>query len=143
MSSAGGLAYNNCVLNNSGISTTPSSNSAGVVYMHYCTSTGVHTTSSSGVMAFNLSVFNIGAISNTTPITTAGTGSSNMTFCQVVSGSASAISIGSNTTMDLINMAIYSTATNAITGSGTCVYSSVIFDKNSNYLNNTTTLSGT
>jgi hypothetical protein len=142
MSSTGGLFFNYCYLNNTGISTTASSNSSGVVYFTYSVMTGACSTSSTGIISSSYCIFNIGGVSNTTAITTAGTGITGLTNCQVFTGSASAISIGSGTTVFLYNVIVTSTATNAITGAGTCNFTGIQYAQGSTYLNNTTTQAG-
>ena len=142
MSSTGGLFFNYCYLNNTGISTTASSNSSGVVYFTHSVMTGACSTSSTGIISSSYCIFNIGAVSNTTAITTAGTGITGLTNCQVFSGSASAISIGTGTTVFLYNVIVTSTATNAITGAGTCNFTGIQYAQGNTYLNNTTTQAG-
>ena len=59
-----------------------------------------------------------------------------------MSGSASAVSVGSGTVMEINATTINSTATNAITGAGACNTSGVTYETGTTYLNNVTTQSG-
>ena len=141
MSGAGGLYYSYCTLNNSGVSTTQSSNSAGVVYFSYTGATAAFATSSSGVLTLSYSTLNLGVISNTTPLTTAGTGSSGAEYCQILGGSASALSIGANTTFNADFCDFSSSATNCLTGAGTLVLRACTYN-GSSHLSNVTTQTG-
>lgn len=76
---------------------------------------------------------------NTIAITTAGSGSSHkIEFCEILSGSASAISVGSGTTVSCYNTIVNSSNTNAITGAGTINYGAVTFSGSSSTINTTT-----
>ena len=119
MSSTGGLYYNYCSLGNTGVSVTESANSAGVVYFNFTTVTAALETSSGGVITASYSIFNLGVISNTTPFTTAGTGTSGVTYCQLVGGSASALSVGSGTTVNADFCDFSSGNASAVAGAGT------------------------
>jgi len=139
MSSTGYIFLSYCTFNNTGVSTTASSNSAGFVFINYTTASCAFSTSSTGSFLCNQSVLNIGALSNTTVVTTAGSSATNSVILTTVSsGSASAISIGSGTTMQVGNSVIDSTNTNAITGAGTIVYSEIAFQNTSSLINTTT-----
>jgi hypothetical protein len=144
MSSTGGMEFIFCTLNNTGVSTTAANNSSGGIGFIYSLVTGVVTTSSTGILAISYSIFNIGVISNTTPITTAGTGSASLINSQITSGSASAISIGAGTSMLIDLTYISSTNTNAITGAGTCNFSGISYNAaaGATFVNNVTTQSG-
>lgn len=110
--------------------------SAGTITFYNSVVAGSHTTTSTGsVQGFN-SYFNT---SNATILTTAGTGGGTFYNSEFVSGSASAISVGAGTTVNVFSSAIGSSNTNAITGAGTISYSGVTFTGGSSTINTTTT----
>jgi hypothetical protein len=90
--------------------------SAGVVNLYHCFSNMSYGTSSSGVTNFYNCVLNE---TNVTCFTTAGTGTSTLIKTRIFSGTASALSIGSGTTVNAYDCEISSTNTNAVTGAGT------------------------
>lgn len=142
MSSAGSLISLWSSFSNTGSSTTASSNSAGLVTMIYSQLSFALSTSSTGVIATNTSIVNTQVI-NTTCITTAGSGANNAAVnALLLSGSASAVSIGSGTTMTINNTDISSSNTNAITGAGTLSYSGITFSGSSFKINTTTQTGG-
>jgi len=142
MSSAGEIFISGCSgFYNSGGSTTASSNSAGIVVIEYSVIEGAISTSSTGTISHYFSTFNTSGI-NTACITLAGTESSNVQMCSFSSGTASALSIGSGTTMTLTNAHINSSNTDAITGAGTLDFTGLTFQEGTTYLVNTTTQSG-
>ena len=136
MSAAGTLRFAYGRYNNSGSLTTASSNSAGDIHAYYIESGAVFSTSSTGTIEFFGCIL-MSSGSNTTILTTAGTGTGGLDFCALGSGSASAISIGSGTTVTVNNCRITSSNTNAITGAGTLLYSNILYG-NSNVINTTT-----
>lgn len=139
MSSAGNLVYEYCYFTNTGNSVTASTNSAGFIFFNYSTANIAFSTSSTGTFLAAHSIINPGVNLNVTAITTAGTSALNeMNFCNVSSGSASTISIGSGTTMFINNSLINSSNTNAITGAGTVIYSLISFFNTSSLINTTT-----
>ena len=73
-----------------------------------------------------------------TLLTTAGTGTSTISNCIMLSTSASTISVGTGTTVNLYNSTISSSNTNAITGAGTLSYGLVVFSSSSSTINTTT-----
>lgn len=76
---------------------------------------------------------------NSTWITTAGTASSNIVDqCQLYSGTASAVSVGSGTTLYMTGCTVNSSNTDALTGAGTIYQGSLTFS-GSSALNNCTT----
>lgn len=141
--SAGNISFQYCVFSNSGNSTTASSISTGASMMAYSNFASVFSTSSVGVILATYT--NIGATAlNTAGITTAGTGVSAIQFCNIGSGTASAVSIGSGTTVEILNSEFTSSNTNAITGAGTLNYSGITFGSGtSTTINVTTQLGGT
>jgi hypothetical protein len=93
-------------------------------------------TSSSGVITGDWVSFNV---ANSTPVTTAGTGTSIFHSCDFQGGSASAISIGAGTTVQILDScSVTSSNTNAITGSGTLQSGLIIFNGTSSTVNTTT-----
>lgn len=142
MSSTGSINIYSSVLNNTGGSSTASSNSAGSVGLFNCTAAAPFSTSSTGNISFEAIILNTAA-QNATGITTAGTGASNaVVLSNIATGSASAISIGSGTTMLVSNSVINSTNTNAITGAGTLSYSGISFVGTSFKINTTSQTGG-
>lgn len=115
-----------CSTTNTGGSTTASTTS-GSVNMAYCGISQPLTTSSAG--AFNLSYCNINTSStNTACLTLAGTGTSQVEYSDFLSGSASALSIGTGTTCKVIGpCTVNSSNTNAITGLGTIDYTVITY----------------
>lgn len=95
-------------------------------------STGIYLIENSS-LGTQLTPFN-----NTTWLTTAGTALHIITNCSFYSGTASCISIGSGTTVQLTRCTISSTNTNAISGAGTLIYSGLTFTGTSSIVNTTT-----
>lgn len=79
---------------------------------------------------------------NATCVTTAGTGTSNIINSYLISGTASAISVGAGTTMQLYDTIIGSANTNAVTGAGLLTYSNITFNRASSVINTTTQTPG-
>lgn len=139
--SDGDIWIYNSLLQNSGGSSTPTTNVAGAVTIYdsvisaplACTSTGL----------FNLyrSRFDT-ALTNTTCFTTAGNQNFVLEYCDFRSGTASAISIGSGTTVNAYNCIVNSTNTNAITGSGTAVLVGTSYSNSSHQTNVTAQTGG-
>lgn len=121
-SGAGAIVFRYGSFTNSGASTTASSNSAGSVSFSFSTIAFPISTSSGGVFNSIYTNHNT-STQNVTCLTTAGTGTSVIEYSDFISGSASAISIGSGT---IINAVAYfradSTNTNPITGAGSLNY---------------------
>jgi len=141
MSSGGTLKFRYCNLDNSGSSTTASSNSAGIVSLSFSNLTCALSTSSSGVINGAFCQFNTSAI-NTTCITTAGTGANSIATCSIASGTASALSIGSGTNVGCTLCEISSSNTNCITGGGTFQSEGVLYTGSSHFSNVTTQSGG-
>ena len=109
----GSLNFYGCVLRNTGNSTTASTTAAGVVAFNNTYCEFVLTTSSGGTLDIrNSLITSVGAA--TTAITTAGTGNSLITLTKILSGSSSAVSIGTGTMVAMSNCVVDSTNTNAI-----------------------------
>ncbi len=137
MSSSGTLSINYTVISNTGGATTTSSNSAGVVSLMYSEFSFPFATSSTGILSGTYA-FIFTSATNTTCVTTAGTGQGNFISSFLNSGSASALSIGTGTTSSVHDLTVSSTNTNAITGAGTLLYSSIAFPDTSSGINTTT-----
>ncbi len=133
----GSLNFYGCVLRNTGNSTTASTTAAGVVAFNNTYCEFVLTTSSGGTLDIrNSLITSVGAA--TTAITTAGTGNSLITLTKILSGSSSAVSIGTGTMVAMSNCVVDSTNTNAITGLGTLQLSEIAFTNSSSTINTTT-----
>lgn len=137
-SSAGNMIIDYCDFTNTGASSTASTVSAGIVYIAVTGAPFPFSTSSGGIIAFSYSSVNTSA-TNTTCFTTAGTGTSVTDYTDFISGTASALSIGTGTTLTVLNCArVDSTNTNAITGAGTLKYGLITFTNTSSTVNTTT-----
>lgn len=122
---------------NSGSSVTASTVSGSSILMRYSVFNSPFSTSSTGFINSSFSLIDCSAI-NSTAVTTAGSGESTFNDCFIDGGSASAISVGSGTTVDLYEGIIGSTNTNCITGSGNISLSGVTYKKSSSLVNTTT-----
>lgn len=122
-------------INNSGGATTTSSASSGTVSLLSTIILCPITTTSTALFTSRYCDIDTSAI-NTTALTCGGSVSSHVEFCSFISGTASAVSIGSTLTMTLCE--INSTNTNTITGAGTLVYTGLSFPNTSNGINTTT-----
>lgn len=114
---AGSVALYNSNFTNSGASTTASTIS-GTVTMNGCQFNSCFSTSAAGAFTVSDSFIDCATI-NTIAFTSAGTGTSTFYNCEFRSGTASAISVGSGTTVNCYMPIIQSANTNAVTGSGT------------------------
>ena len=142
MSSTGAMNFFNSIFTNTGASTTASSNSAGNVAFFGSNLSSPFSTSSTGILStLNSSISTMAQ--NATCITTAGTGSTHAYLnSYFTSGSASAISIGSGTSILVANSVVTTSNTNAITGAGTLNYTGVSFGGTSFKINTTTQIGG-
>lgn len=137
MTNNAGLQMDFCEIGNSGGSTTASTSSSPNTV-----------TLNSSQLNFPISVTGSGSVTayytqlltSVTALTTAGTGTSSLNNCYLSGLTASAISIGSGTTVALNNTTINSSNTNAIAGSGTLVRTQVAFDGTSSTIQSTLTL---
>jgi len=133
---AGNITVDGGVFLNGGASTTASSTSACAVYMYNTViNHALSTSSTGGYQIYNSACLN--AI-NTSGLTTAGTGTSVVYNSVIVSGTASAISIGTGTTVKVANLTAESSNTNVITGAGTLTNGSISFTGSSYGINSTT-----
>jgi hypothetical protein len=138
MTSPGTLFFDYVNVKNSGASTVPSSNSAGLVQLLCCTFLSPFSTTGTGIITKNFTIVDSSA-QNVTSLTTAGTGTSVINFGGNFSGTASAISIGAGTTVTASTSLISSSATNAVTGLGT-FQSALVEYTGSSVVDNVTTL---
>lgn len=138
ISSNGALSIINCDLGNSGNSTTASSNSSGIVYINYSELYCPISITSNGNFYVEHGLFELNGV-NTTAITLAGTGTDNtIKFSRFSTGTASAISIGTGTTVEMDFCTVFSSNTNAITGAGTLQLGGITFTGSSSLINTTT-----
>lgn len=135
---SGSNSFFYCRWSNSGASTTASTLSAGALTANHCGIDFPITTS--GANALLQSRFtSFGNTQNTTELTHNSTAAnSKIVQCNIFSGTASAISIGAGATLEVNGNTIQSTNTNAITGSGTLIYSGNSFTDTSSTVNVTT-----
>ncbi len=144
--STGAIWFYQCYLNNTGNSLTASlSNGAGqpAVFVNTTMSAPISTSTNSAFISAKNSYF--GAV-NTTCITLAGTGGSNLDSCILSSGTASALSIGTGCSCIVERCGIDSSNTNCITGAGTIAYQGLTFigtDSPTALINVTTQTGGT
>ncbi len=137
-SSAGVLRINNSGIGNTGNSTTASTCSAGFISFNYSIIAFPISYSSPSVSAgFVMNQF-YGSATNTTSLTTSGTGTVTCVKNFFATGTASAISVGAGTTVSLLENVIDSSNTNVVTGAGTVVYTSNDFPNSSSTINTTT-----
>lgn len=134
--SPGVMTHNYCFYLNTGASTTANTCSEGRVTLRSSTLTNPLTTSSTGILTADFSNINCAAI-NATALTCGG-GTSSVQNSSFAGGTASAISVGAGTTLNLAQSTIASTNTNAITGAGILGYSDLAFSSTSNTINTTT-----
>lgn len=136
-SSTGTLTINNSTINNTGLSVTAATASAGTLNIFFSYIEFAITTSGTNLYQDRNTHRNTSTI-NTTGLTAGGAGANIMRNSYCSSGTASAISVGS--TLVITGGGISSSNTNAITGAGTLIYSGIAFSNSS--LINTTTQSG-
>lgn len=138
MSALGSFNINRTTITNSGLSTTASNNSTATMMIQFSYFFSPFTTSGTGNFIIQWSEIYCSAL-NVTCITTAGSGDNNgCHYCQLFSGSASALSIGTGTVWTTFFGQFASTNTNAITGAGNINYGYLHFNQSSNAINTTT-----
>lgn len=139
--SAGNLIFLDSVINNSGGSSTASTSSAGQVNF---TGGGIFSpisTSSTATCSFSSTFINSTA-QNVTSLTTSGTSQGFLRKSTFTGGTASAISIGSGTTVNMYDICeIVSSNTNAVTGAGALQFGTLYFNTGSSNLLNVSTMS--
>lgn len=135
-SGAGSINFNNCVIGNSGGSSTASTVSAGTLGMFWSAVNSPITTSGTGGISCYLSTLNA-AGTNSTALTHGGSGAANECALSWISGgTASAISIGAS--LGVHSCEVVSSNTNAITGAGTLIYTDIYMGNTSTAMNVTT-----
>jgi hypothetical protein len=130
----GGIDFENCVFN---LSATGGANTiaSGRAVFNACDMPGVAlSTSNVGGVFVQSCYWQYGGV---TLLTTAGTGTSEVFNSYLQSNSASAISVGAGTIVNVANCSILSTNVNAITGAGTLNYGGLTF-LSSNIINTAT-----
>lgn len=125
-SATGSLSFFYSNGNNSGASTTVSTNSSGVVGWYYSQCTGPLSTSTTGILNIVDSSINCSAL-NATAVTLAGTGTSGSNYSAFLSGTAVAISVGAGTTLGLDRARINSSNVTPVSVAGTLNYSPISF----------------
>lgn len=133
----GFILFTYCYLVNTGNSSTASSSSGAAMYFDWSNISFPVSCSSGSTIIANFSIID-SSPSNTTAITTAGTETSTISQCEIVSGTASAISIGAGTTVKAITNRIECSNTNAVTGAGTFKGGANTFSGTSSLVNTTT-----
>lgn len=134
---SGSMTFQYCEFKNTGSTATASSTSTCAVSLYYCTMSIPLSTSSTGsFVPVNCQINN--TVTNTACLTTAGTGTSTSFATTFSSGTASAISIGTGTTVALDKCTVSSSNTNAITGVGTLASELTTFSGSSSTINTTT-----
>lgn len=96
------------------------------------------TSADTGTISATHCRFEAGGSINQPVLTSATSGGSEFRNCILVSDTASALSIGTGTTISIYNSTVSSGNTNAITGAGTVSYSGLVFYGNSSIINTTT-----
>lgn len=136
--SAGTITLLATFLSNNGATSTASTNTSGVLSFFESTIGVPLSISSSSANSLNANTCTFDSqISNSTVVTTSGTGTSSLLNTVLSSGTASAISVGVGTTLNLYNSVVITSNTNAITGAGTLNYGTLDFT--SSKIINTTT----
>jgi hypothetical protein len=140
-SSAGALAIRNSFIGNSGASTTPSTASAGFLYLSYSVIQNPITTSSTNSLGSCVfTTIDCGVI-NTTALTIGGSGTNNISSCSFGSGTAEVITISA--TLTISNSSINSTnSTAVITGAGTINYVNLAFVQKATISTSTQSVAG-
>lgn len=130
----GDIWFNECNFTNSGVSTTATTLSDGSVNAKYSYFETPFATSGTGVAILEYCIFGPNT-SNHTWLTTSGTVKSFIEQCELYSGTASAVSIGSGTTVDMNQCIIESSNTNILTGAGTLNFSLISCNGSSSGVN--------
>lgn len=116
----GGVSMRNCSFANGAQSTTNSTFTNGSsISASYSSIQVAITTSDTASVGFTGNTMRLGAGYNLTCLTLNGTGSIDIEFCLLESGTSSVIAVGSGVTAEIYECTLDSTNTNAISGSGT------------------------
>jgi hypothetical protein len=137
MSCPGDILFLNSDLQNTGLSSTASNNSAGAIIYTLSILSMPITTSGTGALALSLSRCDTGQ-ENTSCLITSGTSTATIANSELLSGSASAISIGTGTAVTIAQCTVASSNTNAITGLGTLNAGIITFTGTSSTINTST-----
>lgn len=140
MSCPGIMNISQTTIVNNQTSITADTVTAGFCNFYYSTYQGTVTASSSGSVSGYYTQFQGGpsVAAGITAVTT-GTGSNNFIECSFTGGAASALTVN-GVGATVIGGAVYSSNTNAITGSGTLTYGGVEFGSTSSTVNVTTVI---
>lgn len=138
--SPGFLFFKDCLLNNTGLSTTASTSSAGNLVLRYSFLGFPVTTSSTCTYTGEYSSIQNPATNVTSLIHNSTAVNCLSNSCFYSSGSASAVSLGVGATLIMTNNIINSSNTNAITETGvaTLTYSPIVFQSTTGAINVTT-----
>ena len=135
MTSTGVLDMRDCNFSNTGGSTTASTNSGASVRLGTSFFDSAFSTSSTGGLSAYYTQFDCSLI-NTTCLTLNGTGAEfTIDHCELFSGTASALSIGTSVAASVFLCDVRSSNTNAITGAGTLNYGGITFSGSSSTIN--------
>jgi len=136
---AGNINFFYCVFYNSGLSTTANTCSgSGFVNHFYSSFDNVFSFSSSSTIIFqDCNIYTVGlAVSS---IVLSGTSTVFIQFCSIISDAYACLTVGSGCIANIYLSKLYSTATAAITGAGTCNSVGIVYQPGSSFLNNVTT----
>lgn len=125
-SSAGSIRFLHSSFGNSGSSTTNNTVSAGTFLPNYSSWANGITLSNAAIL--NGSYLDMTMSGNQTGLTTSGTAVAVVSHGTFTSGTASAISLGSGTSLQLHDTLVSSSNASPITGSGTLIYTNVVFN---------------
>ena len=134
-SGAGRIRIEYCRLDNTGGATTNTTVSAGAFTVEWSTFKNAITTSATGQIGF------LGVtmeLADFTAITHGGSAESSARFCRFSTGTASAISVSTGSTLVCFNTQLISSNTNVITGIGTLNFCNNSFGGSSSTINTTT-----
>lgn len=138
--SSSGFFFHYCFIE--GYTSTASTISSGSVNIRSSNCGAIFSTSNAGRLAAQSSQFGpqVTPYLNVTYLTSAGTGNQFISNCNFYSGTASALSIGTGTTLNINGSLVHSSNTNAVTGAGTIISDAITYAGTSR-LNNVTTKS--
>ena len=143
VASNGSLFINNTIVNNTGSSTTATTQAAGSVNWFNSTINGPLATTSTGNLGVYYSTVNTAAL-NVVGVTYAGTNVLNTNqFVVIQSGNGACVSVGTGCSLQMVFTRCDCTATNAISGAGTVNYNTISYTGTSNKINATTVQGGT
>ena len=130
--SAGVITFDKCAFNNSGGSSTTSSSSAGTLGFSYTQFLLPVTTTSTSALVLEYSIINTNA-QNVIALTHGGSGAGSRAGNSLfISGSATAVSIGTGATLTMAQCEVTSTNVAQVAGAGTLKYTPIAFTGGSN-----------